>query len=99
MLGSLDEAEDLVQETFLRAWKNLRQYEGRASFRAWLYRIATNACLDALDGRERRVLPHHRAGPSDPSAPLPPRTDVAWLQPFPDRWLWEPVAPRDDEPD
>jgi RNA polymerase sigma-70 factor (ECF subfamily) len=98
MLGSFDEAEDLVQETFLRAWKNLGGFEGRATFRAWLYRIATNACLDALDGRARRVLPHHVAPPSDPRNGLPPRTDIAWLQPFPDR-LWEPVAHSDGQPD
>jgi RNA polymerase sigma-70 factor (ECF subfamily) len=98
MLGSLEESEDLVQETFLRAWKSLPGFEGRSTFRAWLYRIATNACLDALSGRARRVLPHQLAGPSDPSRPLPPRTDVAWLQPFPDR-LAEPVAPSDEQPD
>jgi RNA polymerase sigma-70 factor, ECF subfamily len=104
MLGSFDEAEDLVQETFLRAWKRLDSFQGRSTIRAWLYRIATNACLDALDGRARRVLPHHLAGPSDPTVGLPPRTDIAWLQPLPDRLIepeggWEPVAPRDSEPD
>jgi RNA polymerase sigma-70 factor, ECF subfamily len=98
MLGSLDEAEDLVQETFLRAWKHLAGFEGRSSLRAWLYRIATNACLDALEGRARRVLPHHLAGPSDPSVALPPRTDIPWLQPFPERLL-EPVAPSEGQPD
>ncbi|MCT9929132.1 sigma-70 family RNA polymerase sigma factor [Planotetraspora sp. A-T 1434] len=98
MLGSFDESEDLVQETFLRAWRSLRGFEGRSTFRAWLYRIATNACLDAIDGRVRRVLPHHVAAPSDPSAALPPRTDIAWLQPFPDR-LWEPAAPSEAQPD
>jgi RNA polymerase sigma-70 factor (ECF subfamily) len=98
MLGSFDESEDLVQETFLRAWKNLGGFEGRSTLRAWLYRIATNACLDALDGRDRRVLPHHLAAPSHPSVALPRRTDVPWLQPFPDR-LWEPVAPSEAEPD
>jgi RNA polymerase sigma-70 factor (ECF subfamily) len=82
MLGSLDEAEDLVQETFLRAWRGIDRFEGRCSPRAWLYRIATNACLDALDGRSRRVLPY------DPSPPA----EVRWLQPFPDR-LREPVDP------
>ncbi len=56
MLGSLQDAEDLVQETLLRAWKHLHTFEGRASFRAWLYKIATNACLDDLDKRSRRVL-------------------------------------------
>jgi RNA polymerase sigma-70 factor, ECF subfamily len=98
MLGSLDESEDLVQETFLRAWKHLDAFQGRSTFRAWLYRIATNACLDALDSRARRVLPHHVMAPSTPEVALPPRNDIAWLQPFPDR-LWEPVAPSEAEPD
>jgi RNA polymerase sigma-70 factor (ECF subfamily) len=104
MLGSFDESEDLVQETFLRAWRSLRDFEGRSTLRAWLYRIATNACLDALDGRARRVLPQHVGAPSDPGVALPPRTDIAWLQPFPDRLTepdpqWEPVAPSEAEPD
>jgi RNA polymerase sigma-70 factor, ECF subfamily len=98
MLGSLDEAEDLTQETFLRAWKNVGGFEGRSTFRAWLYRIATNVCLDTLDGRGRRVLPHELTGPSDPSLGVRPRTDIPWLQPFPDR-LREPAGPRDAEPD
>ncbi|MFI6510659.1 sigma factor [Streptosporangium sp. NPDC050855] len=62
MLGSFDEAEDLTQETFLHAWRGLGGFEGRSTFRAWLYRIATNACLDALDGRAHRVLPQRLAG-------------------------------------
>src|SRR6266568_2672049 len=57
MLGSYDDSEDLVQETFLRAWRGRATFQGRASLRTWLYRIATNACLDALDRRPRRVLP------------------------------------------
>jgi RNA polymerase sigma-70 factor (ECF subfamily) len=85
MLGSFDEAEDLVQETFLRAWKGIDGFEGRAAVRAWLYRIATNACLDHLDGRARRVLPPDLRPPSDATVGLPPRTDIPWLQPFPDR--------------
>ena len=97
MLGSVEDAEDLVQETFLRAWRHLAGFEGRSSLRAWLYRIATNACLDAVNGRARRVLPPDLGPPSDPSAALPPRTDVPWLQPFPDRLL-EPATPAEDEP-
>jgi RNA polymerase sigma-70 factor, ECF subfamily len=82
MLGSYDEAEDLVQETFLRAWKHRADFEGRGTVRAWLYRIATNACLDALTGRSRRVLPDALPAPASWDGP---RTDVPWLQPLPDR--------------
>jgi len=98
MLGSIDDAEELVQETFLRAWRGRDSFEGRSSVRAWLYRIATNACLDALDGRARRVLPHHLGPPHGSGRPEPAVADVSWLQPFPDR-LWEPVAPSVDEPE
>ena len=97
MLGSVEDAEDLVQETFLRAWRHLAGFEGRSSLRAWLYRIATNACLDALGGRARRVLPPDLGPPSGPNVDLPPVTDVGWLQPFPDRLL-EPAAPAEAEP-
>ncbi|MEV0182392.1 sigma-70 family RNA polymerase sigma factor [Streptomyces sp. NPDC050625] len=86
MLGSFDEAEDLVQETMLRAWKARDRYDRtRASVRTWLYRIATNACLTALEGRARRPLPSGLGAPSeDPGAPLTPALDIPWLQPFPD---------------
>jgi RNA polymerase sigma-70 factor (ECF subfamily) len=86
MLGSFHEAEDLVQETLLRAWRARDRYDRtRASVRTWLYRIATNACLSALDGRARRPLPSGLGAPSeDPVAPLTPAFDVPWLQPFPD---------------
>ncbi|WP_370946518.1 sigma-70 family RNA polymerase sigma factor [Amycolatopsis sp. cg5] len=94
MLGSFDEAEDLVQETFLRAWKGISGFEGRSTFRAWLYRIATNACLDALDGRARRVLPNDLAPPSQPDVGEPIRNDIPWLQPFPDL-----AAPSESQPD
>ena len=102
MVGSVDEAEDLVQETFLRAWRHIGGFEGRSTLRAWLYRIATNACLDALDGRARRVLPQDLApATTDPLAgavEMVARTDIPWLQPLPDR-LWEPTADRAHEPD
>jgi RNA polymerase sigma-70 factor, ECF subfamily len=92
MLGSYEASEDLVQETFLRAWRARAAYEGRASFRTWLYRIATNACLDAL-ARERR---HPRAvvppGASDAEA-LGGYAEIPWLQPFPDEILDEIVDP------
>jgi RNA polymerase sigma-70 factor (ECF subfamily) len=86
MLGSFHEAEDLVQETMLRAWQARDRYDpARASVRTWLYRIAANACLTALDGRARRPLPSGLGAPSDdPAAPLTPAFDVPWLQPFPD---------------
>ncbi|OLT25961.1 RNA polymerase subunit sigma-70 [Actinomadura sp. CNU-125] len=86
MMGSVHEAEDLVQETLLRAWKARDRYDpARASVRTWLYRIATNACLTALEGRGRRPLPSGLGAPSDdPEAPLAPALDVPWLEPFPD---------------
>jgi RNA polymerase sigma-70 factor, ECF subfamily len=86
MLGSFHDAEDLVQETMLRAWKARDRYDQtRASVRTWLYRIATNACLSALEGRARRPLPSGLGTPSqDPGAALTPDFDIPWLQPFPD---------------
>ena len=86
MVGSFHEAEDLVQETMLRAWKARERYDAsRASVRTWLYRIATNVCLTALEGRARRPLPSGLGAPSeDPGAPLTPAFDIPWLQPFPD---------------
>jgi RNA polymerase sigma-70 factor (ECF subfamily) len=99
MLGSFDESEDLVQETFLRAWRGRAgaTFDGRAAFRAWLYRIATNACLDVLRRRPRRVVPDRLAAPGDPNQPPAPPVELPWLQPYPDRLL-EPVAPAEEEP-
>ena len=96
MLGSLDEAEDLVQETYLRAWRSYGTFEGRSSLRVWLYRIATNACLTALQHRGRRALPSGLGGPADnPDAPPGPADpDVAWLQPIPDAL----VTPESQDP-
>ncbi len=86
MLGSVDEAEDLVQETYLRAWRSYDTYEARASLRTWLYRIATNACLTALEHRARRPLPAGLGAPAGaPGDPLGVQaTDIPWLQPLPD---------------
>jgi RNA polymerase sigma-70 factor (ECF subfamily) len=90
MLGSLEDAEDQVQETFLRAWRNRAGFQGRAPFRAWLYRIATNACLDALARAPRRAP----AAPADGRPPM----EVPWLGPYPDRLL-EGAAPSDEGPE
>jgi RNA polymerase sigma-70 factor (ECF subfamily) len=87
MLGSVEDAEDAVQETMLRAWTRLESYEGRASFRAWLYGIATHACLDALRRRKSRSWPTDLAGPADPRRYELSALDVPWLQPYPDRLL------------
>ena len=86
MLGSVQDAEDLVQETYLRAWRSYGGFEGRSSVRTWLYQIATNACLTALARRDRRVLPSGRYDPElDPRAPAKAADlDVAWLEPLPD---------------
>jgi RNA polymerase sigma-70 factor (ECF subfamily) len=97
MLGSVHEAEDLVQETMERAWRAYDRYDsGRASMRTWLYRIATNACLNALQGRARRPLPSGVGQPfEDPDASFVPGVDVPWMQPFPDRLFGGP--PEDPE--
>jgi RNA polymerase sigma-70 factor (ECF subfamily) len=97
MLGSFEDAEDLVQETFVRAWRKLSTFDGRSLFRTWLYQIATNACLDALRGRKRRILPMDVVPAGDPVEDLPNPVDLPWLQPYPDRLL-EPRASSLDEP-
>jgi RNA polymerase sigma-70 factor, ECF subfamily len=85
MLGSAEEAEDLVQETYLRAWRSFAGFEGRSSVRTWLYRIATNVCLTAIERRGRRPLPSGLGGAAeDPQAQLVSAPEVPWLQPFPD---------------
>jgi RNA polymerase sigma-70 factor (ECF subfamily) len=86
MLASFDEAEDAVQETFLRAWRGRHAFDGGSMVRAWLYRIATNVCLDAIRRRSRRLTS------------VGTIAEVSWLQPYPDRLLDE-VAPSDAEPD
>jgi RNA polymerase sigma-70 factor (ECF subfamily) len=99
MLGSFEDSEDLVQETFLRAWRGRASFSPRtaSSIRAWLYRIATNACLDVLRSRPRRILPPQVAPAADPAVPPSAPADLPWLQPYPDRLL-EPIAPAHDEP-
>jgi RNA polymerase sigma-70 factor (ECF subfamily) len=85
MLGSAFEADDAVQETMVRAWKHLDTFEGRSSLRSWLYRIATNVCLTALESRSKRPLPTGLGAPAtSPSAPLVEQNEVPWLEPVPD---------------
>jgi RNA polymerase sigma-70 factor, ECF subfamily len=88
LLGSLHEAEDLVQETMLRAWQYADTFKGQAQFGTWLYRIATNACLDVLKKRPPRTLPAALTPEADPLLPLAPAwAESTWLEPFPDSWL------------
>ncbi|BAJ26159.1 putative RNA polymerase ECF subfamily sigma factor [Kitasatospora setae KM-6054] len=89
MTGSFHDAEDLVQETLLRAWNARERHDpARSAVRTWLYRIATNVCLTALEGRARRPLPAGLGAPGqDTAAPLTPALDVPWLEPFPDARL------------
>ena len=88
LLGSVQEAEDLVQETFLRAWQRRETFQGRAPLRAWLYKIATNLALDLLKQRRRRTLPAARQAAHSLDEPIPADlNEPIWLEPFPDAWL------------
>src|SRR5438093_2461337 len=88
MLGSVPDAEDALQETLLRAWRGLARFEGRSSLRSWLYKIATNACLKAIERRPKRVLPIDYAPAADPhDGPAQPVTESVWLEPYPDERL------------
>jgi RNA polymerase sigma-70 factor, ECF subfamily len=95
MLGSLEDAQDALQEAFLRAWRSRTTYDGRSTFRAWLYRITTNACLRILERRPRRLVPYE-AGPAAElgTRPVPP-ADLPWLQPYPDLLLDQGPEPED----
>ncbi|KMO69428.1 ECF RNA polymerase sigma factor SigG [Mycolicibacterium obuense] len=94
MTGSLHDAEDLVQETYLRAWKAYKGFEGKSSVRTWLYRIATNTCLTALEGRNRRPLPSGLGQPaSDPLGELHEPHEIRWLEPLPDPTGTDPSDP------
>ncbi len=97
MLGSLHDAEDLVQETLLRAWEKRATFTSPGSYRAWLYRIATNLCLNTLTRVPRWSLPPDTHPPSDPSSPAPPRLrEPIWLEPFPDELLADPHSDPED---
>ncbi|WP_344933339.1 RNA polymerase subunit sigma-70 [Sphaerisporangium flaviroseum] len=98
MLGAFADSEDLVQETFLRAWRSRGGFEARSTFRAWLYRIATNACLDVLAQRPRRVLPYDVAPAAGSGTALPLPMDGPWLEPCPDHLL-SGAVPADQAPD
>jgi RNA polymerase sigma-70 factor (ECF subfamily) len=88
MLGSVDDAEDALQEAMLRAWRGLPRFAGRSSLRSWLYRIATNACLDAIGRRPKRVLPIDYGPAADPhDGPGTPLVESVWVEPYPDERL------------
>ena len=96
MLASPFEAEDAVQETFIRAWRSYDRFEGRSSLRSWLYRIATNVCLDMLSGRERRARPMDLGPAVDPDpAHLNTLSEATWVQPAPDGMLVPEGDPAD----
>jgi RNA polymerase sigma-70 factor (ECF subfamily) len=98
MLGSSVEAEDAVQETYLRAWRAFHDFDGRSSVRTWMYRIATNQCLTTLGSAARRILPTGLGQPAgDPRAALNERSDERWLEPMPDAMLWSSAAPTPEE--
>jgi RNA polymerase sigma-70 factor, ECF subfamily len=88
ILGSFEDAEDMLQETLVKAWKHLASFEERSSVRAWLYKVATNTSLDALDSRRVRGLPKELYARGDPNQPLPaPTQEANWVEPIPDEWI------------
>ena len=98
MLGSLQDAEDALQETFLRAWRGLPQFEARSSMRTWLHTIATNACLSAIARRPKRTLPIDSGEPSPPTQdPGQPLVETVWVEPYPDETFGVPEER--DQPD
>jgi len=96
MLGSAFDAEDAVQETMVRAWRGLDRFEGRSALRSWLYRIATNVCLDMLSGRERRARPMDLGPARSPDGPIGEiLTEATWIEPVPDRLVVSDGDPAD----
>ncbi|MBS2028553.1 MAG: RNA polymerase subunit sigma-70 [Deltaproteobacteria bacterium] len=96
MLGGFHDADDALQEARIKAWRGLATYEPHASFRAWMYRIVTNTCLDMLKARARRVMPQDVSPPVAPGPPTTaPRTDIHWLEPYPDACLPPARSPED----
>jgi RNA polymerase sigma-70 factor (ECF subfamily) len=95
MLGSLEDAQDAVQDALLRAWRSRATYDGRSTFRAWLYRITTNACLRILERRPRRLVAYDAGPAAEVGAPPQPPADLPWLQPYPDLLLDENPEPGD----
>ena len=94
MLGSAFDAEDAVQETMVRAWRGIDRFEGRAALKSWLYRIATNVCIDMLNGKERRIRPLELGEPGGLDSPLTTRSEASWLEPIPDGQ----ILPSDGDP-
>lgn len=98
MMGSAVDAEDQVQETYLRAWRAFHDFDGRSSVKTWMYRIATNTCLNALTSAQRRLLPADLGGGAgDPAAPIHPRPEQPWLEPLPESMMWQDAAPTPEE--
>src|SRR5881397_4289612 len=88
MLGSVHDAEDALQEALVRAWRGLARFEGRSSLRSWLYTIATNTSLNAIEKRPKRVLPVDYGPPADPhEGPGEPIVESVWVEPYPDEML------------
>lgn len=93
MSGTVHDAEDLLQETLVRSWRGLGAFEGRSSLRTWLYRVATNACLDALKSRARRGLPMDFSPAGSPEQIGPPRLEPVWVEPCPGTWVLAAATP------
>jgi RNA polymerase sigma-70 factor, ECF subfamily len=88
MLGSVHDAEDALQDALLRAWRGLSRFQGRSSLRSWLYKIATNTCLDVIERRPKRVLPIDYGPAADPhDGPGEPLVESVWVEPYPDEKL------------